>query len=153
MNLLPLSRTRFPRHTSRVVIVAAFVLVLAATGKAQQTDPAAAKGKRSISQWAFETVPTLSRVVVDPKEVPQPFVTGKFGFTVAYAPDYVGADIERRFYIELQEDAESATSLPKLEVKTSDSIDGTDKSQTGGRMTGGARRRISTILARIGVSD
>ena len=32
-------------------------------------------------------------------------------------------------------------------------IDGTDKSQTGGRMTGGVRRSISTILARIGVSD
>ena len=33
------------------------------------------------------------------------------------------------------------------------SFDGTDKSQTGGRMTGGVRRSISTILARIGVSD
>jgi len=77
---------------------------------------------KSISEWSFSTVPSLPKVVIDPKKVPQPVVTGKFDFSLAYTPDYVGAGIERRFYIELQEDDESGESLPKLEVTTSDSI-------------------------------
>jgi len=73
----------------------------------------------SISEWAFTVVPSLPKTVIDPEEVKHPVVTGEFGFTLAYAPDYVGADIERRFYVELQE---SGGSLPKLKIGTSDSI-------------------------------
>jgi hypothetical protein len=96
-----------------------FPILLAISGLSLTAAAWAQTDSGSISEWAFSTVPTLPKIVIDPAEEPKSAVEGKFGLSLAFAPDYVGADIDRRFYIELQEDAES---LPKLEIETSDSI-------------------------------
>lgn len=75
--------------------------------------------KDSISEWNFHVTPKLEPVIIDPQNVAQPESKGTPGFTVNYAPDFLAVDIERRFYIEIQEGTQE---LPKLELSHSPSI-------------------------------